>query len=83
VRSPRVMRLALKSPGVYDAVLRDCRNRWNSPLLGWLGEKIAPLSCDKLKPDSEALLEYVQGGYSAGAVGRSRVINSRLPRRPT
>jgi succinoglycan biosynthesis transport protein ExoP len=75
VRSPRVMRLALKSPGVYDAVLRDCRNRWNSPLLGWLGEKIAPLSCDKLKPDSEALLEYVQGGYSAGAVGRSRVIN--------
>jgi succinoglycan biosynthesis transport protein ExoP len=75
VRSPRVMRLALKSPGVYDAVLRDCRNRWNSPLLGWLGEKIAPSSCDKLKPDSEALLEYVQGSYSAGAVGRSRVIN--------
>ena len=75
VRSPRVMRLALQSPGVLDAVLRDCRNRWNSPLLGWLGEKIPSSSCDRLKPDSEALLEYVQGSYSVGAVGRSRVIN--------
>jgi succinoglycan biosynthesis transport protein ExoP len=75
VRSPRVVRLALKSPGIYDAVLRDCRNRWNSPLLGWLGENISSSFCDKLKPDSEALLEYVQSGYSAGAIGRSRVIN--------
>jgi capsular exopolysaccharide synthesis family protein len=75
VRSPRVIRLALKSQGVYDAVLQECRNRWNSPLLGWLGERLSPSSCNKLKPDSEALLEYVQGGYTAAAVGRSRVFN--------
>jgi polysaccharide biosynthesis transport protein len=82
IRSPRVLRLAMAIPGALDAVLRECRYKQTSAPIEWVFGRLAA-SCDKLKPDSEALLDYVQTGYSVGAVGRSRVINiSYLSPRP-
>lgn len=72
VRSPRVMRLALEKPGVLDAVLRECRYVPPGDIFGRFASHAA---CDKLKPDSEALLDYVTTRYVIGSVGRSRVIN--------
>jgi len=74
VRSPRVLRLAMAIPGALDAVLQECRSKQTGAAFGWLSRRLA-VSCDKLKPDSEALLDYVQTGYSIATVGRSRVIN--------
>lgn len=62
IRSPRVMRLAMKQPGVVDAATEECR-RTNAEV------------CERLKTDSAAFVDYVQTRYSVGAVGRSRVIN--------
>jgi uncharacterized protein involved in exopolysaccharide biosynthesis/Mrp family chromosome partitioning ATPase len=62
VRSPRVMRLAMAVPGVLDAAVEECHARGTS-------------GCDKLKTDSGAFVDYAQGNYAIGAVGRSRVIN--------
>lgn len=62
-RSPRVMRLALQAPGVTDAVLEECH------------AKSSASTCEKLQADSGAMIDYVSGNYSIGAVGRSRVIN--------
>ena len=73
IRSPRVLRLAMAASGVSDAVLRECRDK-QTGISGWLRSKLA-FSCDELKPNSEALLDYVENGYAVGAAGRSRVIN--------
>ena len=73
IRSPRVLRLAMAASGVLDAVLRECRDK-QTGISGWLRRKLA-FSCDELKPNSEALLDYVENGYAVGAAGRSRVIN--------
>jgi polysaccharide biosynthesis transport protein len=73
IRSPRVLRLAMAVSGVRDAVLRECRDK-QTGISGWLRGKLG-FSCDELKPNSEALLDYVQNGYAVGAAGRSRVIN--------
>jgi uncharacterized protein involved in exopolysaccharide biosynthesis/Mrp family chromosome partitioning ATPase len=62
-RSPRVMRLAMQSPGVTEAVIDECHAKSNAS------------TCEKLAADSGALIDYVSGNYSIGAVGRSRVIN--------
>lgn len=62
-RSPRVMRLALQTPGVTEAALEECRT------------KSSASTCEKMQGDSSALMDYVSGSYSIGAVGRSRVIN--------
>jgi hypothetical protein len=68
-----VLRLAMAVSGVRDAVLRECRDK-QTGISGWLRGKLG-FSCDELKPNSEALLDYVQNGYAVGAAGRSRVIN--------
>jgi succinoglycan biosynthesis transport protein ExoP len=73
IRSPRVLRLAMGMPGALDAVLRECERGRLSPVK-WLYPKSSS-TCEKLKPGSEALIDYVQTGYSVAAVGRSRVIN--------
>ena len=62
LRSPRVTRLAMAVPGVLDAATEECHARGAS-------------GCDKLKTDSGAFVDYAQGNYAIGAVGRSRVIN--------
>ena len=74
IRSPRVLRLAMGRPGALDAVVRECERGRLSPVLKWLYPKSAS-SCEKMKRGSEALIDYVQTGYTVAAVGRSRVIN--------
>jgi succinoglycan biosynthesis transport protein ExoP len=72
VRSPRILRLAVQQPGALAAVMRECRYRAENETLGRLAGVSA---CTKLESDSDALVEYVQGRYVVGSVGRSRVIN--------
>ena len=64
IRSPRLMRLAMASPGVVDAAVAECHTGFGSGS-----------SCDKMKTDAGAFVDYVSTRYSIGAVGRSRVIN--------
>lgn len=72
IKSPRVMRLALKRPGVVDAVMRECRYVRPGDLLGHF---MPHPVCDKLKQNEETMLDYVVQRYAIGSVGRSRVIN--------
>jgi len=74
IRSPRMLRLAMASPGAIEAVQEECRYSRAHGLMGWLA-RLLTASCDKLKPDSNALIEYVDGRYRVGAVGRSRVFS--------
>jgi len=69
IRSPRVMRLAMATSGVIDAVSKECRQ--NS---GGIFSSSSD-SCDKLRTDSTAFIDYVQNRYAIAAAGRSRVIN--------
>jgi uncharacterized protein involved in exopolysaccharide biosynthesis/Mrp family chromosome partitioning ATPase len=69
IRSPRVMRLAMATSGVIDAVSKECRQTSSGIF------SISSDSCDKLKSDSAAFIDYVQNRYSIAAAGRSRVIN--------
>ena len=62
-RSPRVMRLALQQPGVTEAAIEECQSRSSSS------------TCEKMRSDMTALIDYVSGNFTIGAVGRSRVIN--------
>jgi uncharacterized protein involved in exopolysaccharide biosynthesis/Mrp family chromosome partitioning ATPase len=64
IRSPRLMRLAMVTPGVIDAAVSECHTGFTS------GK-----SCDEMKTDAGAFVDYVSTRYSIGAVGRSRVIN--------
>ncbi|RAI38844.1 GumC family protein [Rhodoplanes roseus] len=74
VRSPRVMRLAMGTPGAREAVLKECRYQAGRGLLGALLPSRED-ACAKLTPDSEELIEYVMARYKVGSVGRSRIIN--------
>lgn len=70
VKSPRMLRLALARPGIYDAVQEECHYRAGLRyLLRYL------VDCEKLKPDSAQLLDYVQNRYSASGAGRSRILS--------
>ncbi|MGM4916822.1 nucleotide-binding protein [Tardiphaga sp. 813_E8_N1_3] len=62
-RSPRVMRLAMQQPGVTEAAIEECQSRSSSS------------TCEKMRTDTAALIDYVSGNFAIGAVGRSRVIN--------
>ncbi|MES2029965.1 MAG: polysaccharide biosynthesis tyrosine autokinase [Pseudomonadota bacterium] len=62
-RSPRVLRLAMQQPGITEAAIEECQSKGNAA------------TCEKMKTDTAALIEYVSGNFSIGAVGRSRVIN--------
>lgn len=62
-RSPRVMRLAMEQPGITEAAIEECQSRGSAT------------TCEKMRTDMTALLDYVSGNFSIGAVGRSRVIN--------
>lgn len=74
IGSSRVMKAAMSAPGMLDVAKQDCA----------AGSEAGPLSrifgssrstCDALKSDDNALIEYVRTRYSAGDVGRSRVIS--------
>jgi uncharacterized protein involved in exopolysaccharide biosynthesis len=66
IRSARLMRLAMNAPGVLDAVTRECER---SRLIGTTD------TCARLKTDSTAFIEYVDGHLAVASAGRSRVIN--------
>jgi uncharacterized protein involved in exopolysaccharide biosynthesis/Mrp family chromosome partitioning ATPase len=66
IRSPRLMRLVMNAPGVIDAVMQECER---ARLIG------STDSCEKIKSDSTAFIEYVDGHFSVSSAGRSRVIN--------
>jgi polysaccharide biosynthesis transport protein len=66
IRSPRIMRLVMNTPGVLPAVVKECERG----LFLSSGE-----SCQKLNSDNAAFIEYIQNHYSVASAGRSRVIN--------
>ena len=76
-KSPRMIRLALERPGVFQAITEECNYR--ASVIYML---LSP-DCGKLKPGSRELLEFVSSHYSVKAEGRSRIISigysSRLP----
>ena len=65
IRSPRVLRCRDDAPRrarrCAQGVPLQTRRRVRLPLVPQLAS-----SCDKLKPDSEALLDYLQAGYRSG-----------------
>ncbi|MGR6431677.1 GumC family protein [Rhizobium sp. PAMB 3174] len=61
LESSRLLGMAAQQPGVYDAVMAECR-------------AVGDSKCLDFKPASTELTDYVAKRYSAGAAGRSRVI---------
>ncbi len=71
ISSPRLLHLAMQDPKAFATMQTECRYLASAdPLSGLLAEP-----CDDLKPDSEALIEYLSTRYSVDSVGRSRVID--------
>jgi uncharacterized protein involved in exopolysaccharide biosynthesis len=66
IRSARLMRLVMNTPGVLPAVMQECER---GRLIGG-GD-----TCQKLQSDSAAFIEYVDARLSVASAGRSRVIN--------
>ena len=73
VRSPRVLRLAMASSGVTDAVRKECVAASQGIVTTLLGGSAR--SCDLLATDAESFLNYVQARYAVASAGRSRVID--------
>lgn len=65
IRSARLLRLVMTSPGAIAAVVEECEH----------GRLFGAGSCDKLKTDTSAFIDYVDGRLSVASSGRSRVIN--------
>ena len=74
IRSPRVLRLMATEPDTIEVVLRECRYTADHRRLGWLFPWMG-MSCEKLKADSDELIDYLQARFLVGSAGRSRVIN--------
>src|SRR5208337_701754 len=76
-KSPRMIRLALEGPGVFQAITEECNYGASLSYMPF------PPDCSKLKPGSRELLDYVSSRYSVQAEGPSRIISigysSRLP----
>jgi len=68
-KSPRMIRLALERPGVFQAITEECN--YGASIISML---FSP-DCAKLKPGSGTLLDYVSSRYSVQAEGRSRIIS--------
>ncbi|WP_257169998.1 exopolysaccharide transport family protein [Bradyrhizobium sp. SRS-191] len=66
IRSPRLLRQIMATPGVVDAVVGECeRGRmWG-----------AADACQRLKTDPGAFIDHVDSRFSIASAGRSRVIN--------
>lgn len=72
--SSRMLRLAFSGEGVRDVVAQDCLGAAKGGGLSALfGVKAS--TCEKLKTNDDAILEYLRTRYAIGNVGRSRVIN--------
>ncbi|WP_316187919.1 MULTISPECIES: exopolysaccharide transport family protein [unclassified Bradyrhizobium] len=66
IRSPRLLRQIMSSPGVVDAVVGECER---GRLMG-SGD-----ACQRLKTDPGAFIDHVDSRFSVASAGRSRVIN--------
>ncbi|CCE00452.1 exopolysaccharide transport family protein [Bradyrhizobium sp. STM 3809] len=66
IRSPRLLRQIMSSPGVVDAVVGECER---GRLLG------SAEACQRLKTDVGAFIDHVDSRFSVASAGRSRVIN--------
>jgi succinoglycan biosynthesis transport protein ExoP len=66
IRSPRLLRQVMNTPGVVPAVVEECER---GLLLG------SAERCQKLSNDPTSFIEYVESRYSVVSAGRSRVIN--------
>ncbi|WP_315740807.1 MULTISPECIES: exopolysaccharide transport family protein [unclassified Bradyrhizobium] len=66
IRSPRLLRQIISSPGVADAVVSECER---GRLLG------STDACQRLKTDVGAFIDHVESRFSVASAGRSRVIN--------
>ena len=66
IRSPRLLRQIMSTPGVVDAVVSECER---GRLLG------SADACQRLKSEPGAFIDYVEGRFSVASAGRSRVIN--------
>ncbi|CAO4163495.1 GumC family protein [Methylorubrum populi] len=72
IRSPRNLQRATTLPRVADSAQSECRLAARTGLARLTG---GSETCGSLTAGSEALLDYLEGRVSVGAVGRSRVIN--------
>ncbi len=66
IRSPRLLRQIMSSPGVVDAVVGECER---GRLMG------SADACQRLKTDPGAFIDHVDSRFSIASAGRSRVIN--------
>jgi uncharacterized protein involved in exopolysaccharide biosynthesis len=66
IRSPRLLRQVMNTPGVVPAVIEECER---GQLLGAAGR------CERLASDPTSFIEYVDTRYAIASAGRSRVIN--------
>ncbi|WP_315781551.1 exopolysaccharide transport family protein [Bradyrhizobium sp. SZCCHNPS1003] len=66
IRSPRLLRQIISSPGVAGAVVSECER---GRLLG------STDACQRLKTDVGAFIDHVESRFSVASAGRSRVIN--------
>ncbi|HLG81529.1 MAG TPA: exopolysaccharide transport family protein [Bradyrhizobium sp.] len=66
IRSPRLLRQVMNTPGVVPAVVEECRRG----LLPGAGSR-----CDGLASDPSSFIEYIDTHYAVASAGRSRVIN--------
>jgi polysaccharide biosynthesis transport protein len=66
IRSARLLRQVMVTPGVIPAVVEECER---SSSFG------SAERCQKLSTDPTSFIEYVESRYSIASAGRSRVIN--------
>ncbi|MGY3448845.1 exopolysaccharide transport family protein [Bradyrhizobium sp. USDA 4353] len=66
IRSPRLLRQIMSSPGVVDAVVGECER---GRMWGSLD------ACQRLKTEPSAFIDHVDSRFSIASAGRSRVIN--------
>ena len=66
IRSPRLLRQVMNTPGVVPAVVEECAD---GQLFGSAGR------CERLGSDPTSFIEYVDTRYAIASAGRSRVIN--------
>lgn len=75
LRSPRLARIILEDPKVVEALVADCEatreGTWATRLMTLA---LKPSTCDAIATKAEAGLRQLEGGFSIGPTGRSRVI---------
>ncbi len=75
LRSPRLVRMILDDPKITAALVEDCvaarTNTWATRLIA---RATKPEDCEVLATSRQAALQRLEGAFSVGPTGRSRVI---------